>query len=172
MIKSNIIQFNGACQEKFKVCGDPLHPTKEMCNDRCKKILEIENSPWGRKANPVEYFIKTGNTKLSANQRKIINLLHREYFSRGKACWLKRRNIIKQAKLSNMDKGDLTRTISRLIKRGILLKIIGISKNQKVPFILPNIYSCEKIDNSISNLDTWTKETDTRGGVRLYCNSI
>lgn len=171
-MRNNIIHLPGPCQEKFVVRGDPLHPTKEMCNDHCKKILNIEDSPWGRKANPVEYFIKTGNTKLSSNQKKIINFLHKEYFSRGKACWLKRRNIIKQAKLNNMNKGDLTRTISRLIKRGILLKIIGTSKNQKVPFILPNIYSCEKIDNSISSLDTWTKETDTRGGVRLCCNAI
>lgn len=170
---NNIIHLNSKCQEKkFKVYSDPLHATKEMCNDYCKKILKIEDSPWGTKSNPVRYFVKNGNTKLSLNQRKIIHFLHREYFSRGKACWLKRRNIIKQADFVKMHKSNLTRTINKLVDRGILLKITGESKKQKVVFIMPNIYSYYEINDSIRDSNDVEKETDTGGGISLLCKYI
>ena len=171
-MSNNIIHLPPKCQEKFITGGDPLHATKSMCNDYCKKILNTEDSPWGRKSDPIKYFIKHGNTKLSLNQKKIINLLHKEYFSRGKACWLKRRNIIKQAKLSDTDVDNVTRTIKSLVNRGILLKVTGESKKQKVPFILPNIYSYSETNNPVMGTDTWIEVTDRGGDVSLYRKAI
>jgi hypothetical protein len=143
---NRIVQLNRGCQVKFKVGADPLHVTKKMCTMYCGEILNIEGSPWGKNSDPIKYFVINGNSKLSLNQRIIIRFLHKEYFSRGKPCYLKRGNIIKQSGISE-NKQNLTRTIKKLVDRGILLKITGESNKQKTVFILPNIYHYSETNN-------------------------
>jgi hypothetical protein len=140
MNKFKLIQIKLKNEKKFKFEKGPLKATKEMCIQRCQDLLKLKNYPWAKNENPIAFYMKRGNIKLGKNQRILINFLHKSYFSRGKPCFLKRINIIKQAKLQGLDKSNLTKTIIALVNHGILLKITGESNKQKTVFILPNIY--------------------------------
>jgi hypothetical protein len=182
MIKFNNTQSPVSCQEQ-----NPFNFFSLCITKYCQNLLEVENYPWGKKSNPIQFYVQSGNIKLSKDQKLIINFLHREYFSRGKACWLKRKNIIKQANLNpEMKPYNLTRIINRLVKRGILFKIKMETHNFERVFILPNVQSKKQTQKSFEKFEkdntdirlTYEKyekfirknrETETGGGLRLSC---
>lgn len=126
----------------------------------CQDLLETENYPWGKKANPIQYYILLGNTKLSKDQKLIIKFLHRDYFSRGKACWLKRKNLIKYAKLNpKMKPYNFTRIINRLVERGILFKLSAETFGLKRVYLLPNIQTKEQTQKSFDEFEKENEDT-------------
>lgn len=125
---------------------------RNICVKHCEDIISEPHSPWGKHGNPIVYFIQNGYNRLGLNQRTIIKFLHKEYFSRGKPCYLKRGNIIKQTGI-NKDKENLTRTIRQLINYGILSKITYETKRRKMVFLLPNLFSYEETNNLVKEYD-------------------
>jgi len=144
---NNIIQPPYLCQAK----NQSFIFFNDYISKYCKSLASEKNFIWHKKANPIKFFREIGNTKLSQVQIKLINFFHREYFSRGKACWLKRKNIIKQAKLNpDMKPYNLSRVIKRLLDRGIILKIYMETGGYKRVYLLPNThpypYTKQEID--------------------------
>ena len=151
---NNIIQSPSSCQGKSAFRFFEEFPTKY-----CQDLLKIENCPWGKNSNPIQFYISLGHTKISKNQKVLINFFHREYFSRGKACWLKRRNIIKQSKVNpKMKPCNLTRVIGELVKRGILIKLTMETNKFKRIYLLPNIQSEKQIQKEFKEFEKENKD--------------
>jgi len=146
---NNIIQPPYLCQAKsaFKLFD-------QTATKYCQDLLKLKNYPWGRASNPIQFYISLGHTKISKNQKLLIKFFHIEYFSRGKACWLKRKNIIKQSKINpNMNPCNLTRVIGELVKRGILLKLVLETGKFKRVYLLPNIQSEEQTQKEFKEFE-------------------
>jgi hypothetical protein len=91
--------------------------------DYCTRVSNDKNFPWHKNNDPIKLCRIHGITKLSKNQLSIIQFLHKDYFRRGKPCYLKMNNLIRQADLKT-DQRSVRRSLRELSDRGIIHKIM------------------------------------------------
>lgn len=117
-----------------------------QCASYTSDIITIPNSPWGYKSNPIRYWVQNGQDRLGPLQIKIIQFLHKNYFSRGKPVYLKARII---AKRLDADIKQIIKSISRLVERGIITKINFIYNSNTRTMLVPAITPFKKfiLDN-------------------------
>ena len=140
-LQSNNIPSEKSCQPLFE---NQLNFNLEdrllaECGQYCVNIIQQENSPWQHHANLIGYWQKKGQTKLSKLQKKALHYLHQWYFSQGKSAYLKTTTLADHLKTSRQ---ATQRTITRLIDRGILIRLEYWSDRYQRfrSVLLPNLY--------------------------------
>jgi hypothetical protein len=174
MIYHDIKQSQNICQPFF---NNQLNFNNEEdlllnhCQIYCTALLHLPNSPWQHHTNIMGYWYSKGQTKISKLQRNILCYLHQWYFSKGKPVYIKSKNL---AKKFGSSRRNTIRAITRLIERGILIRLEYWSdKYQRFrSILLPKIYQSfkEKLIFQLKKRTHLFSETDTGGCVRYFFN--
>lgn len=168
-------QYENSCQPFFE---NQLNFNNENqllndCRSYCTAILNLQDSPWQRQANLIGYWYSKGQRKISKLQRAILHYLHQWHFSKGNPAYLKSSNLAKKVKSSRR---NTIRAITRLIERGILIRLEYWSdKYQRFrSVLLPKMYQTlkEKLVFQLAKRTHPFTETDTGGCVRLSSNIL
>ena len=143
------------------------------CGIYCTTIIEQPDSPWQNHANLMGYWYSKKQTKISKLQKNLLHYLHRWYFSKGKPAYLKSTNLAKKFKSSRR---NTIRAITRLVERGILIRIeYWSNKYQRFrSVLLPNLHKTikEKLIFQLNKRTHPLKVTDTGGSVRYIFNIL
>ena len=175
MINLNIKPSKIPCQPFFEneLNFNPEDRLLFDCGVYCLNIIQQENSPWQRHANLMGYWHNKGQTKISKLQRNLLHYLHQWYFSKGHPAYLKTKNLAKHLKISRR---NTIRAITRLIKRGILIRLEYWSdKYQRFrSVLLPQLHKTfkEKLIFILQKRTHPIKETDTGGRGRYFHNIL